>query len=219
MARDAVDHAARVAGLPVPSLRDRLAETARLAPGGPGPGLAPRRLRIGPARPETLAAERPSGARPFTLPCPISPPRSSGRSATKPPEPWVTSSAGGPALFLDARASLESAPRVAELMAAELGRDGSWQSEQVARFKTLAEASMMSAFERPSQEPYDPVRVAIHATSAGVITRARSSDAAAARMPRSRMGTMVPSPCQGPMPSQRTPAIRLAGRAARPTAV
>jgi len=43
------------------------------------------------------------------------------------------------ALFLDARACLEAAPRVAELMAAELGQDQAWQDEQLARFQKLAE--------------------------------------------------------------------------------
>ncbi len=42
------------------------------------------------------------------------------------------------ALFLDARAALEMAPRVAELMAAELGRDEGWQHSQVASFAELA---------------------------------------------------------------------------------
>jgi glycerol-3-phosphate dehydrogenase len=42
------------------------------------------------------------------------------------------------ALFLNANASIEAAPRVAQLMAGELGRDGRWQSEQVAHFRKLA---------------------------------------------------------------------------------
>jgi glycerol-3-phosphate dehydrogenase len=42
------------------------------------------------------------------------------------------------ALLLDARASMEAAPVVAELMAAELGRDDRWQAEQVAKYRTLA---------------------------------------------------------------------------------
>jgi glycerol-3-phosphate dehydrogenase len=43
------------------------------------------------------------------------------------------------ALFLDARAAIEAAPRVAALMAAELGRDDHWASEQIASFTVLAE--------------------------------------------------------------------------------
>lgn len=42
------------------------------------------------------------------------------------------------ALFLDASASMAMAPRVAELMAAELGRDETWQRRQVAGFRALA---------------------------------------------------------------------------------
>jgi len=42
------------------------------------------------------------------------------------------------ALFLDARASSEAAPRVARLLAAELGRDELWQEQQVAHFRALA---------------------------------------------------------------------------------
>jgi len=42
------------------------------------------------------------------------------------------------ALLLDARAALESAPKVAALMAAELDRDEAWQTAQVAEFTTLA---------------------------------------------------------------------------------
>jgi glycerol-3-phosphate dehydrogenase len=42
------------------------------------------------------------------------------------------------ALFLDTGASMAMAPRVAELMAAELGRDEAWQRQQVADFLALA---------------------------------------------------------------------------------
>jgi glycerol-3-phosphate dehydrogenase len=42
------------------------------------------------------------------------------------------------ALFLDARAAIEAAPRVAELMAGESGCDEAWQQWQVADFKELA---------------------------------------------------------------------------------
>jgi glycerol-3-phosphate dehydrogenase len=41
-------------------------------------------------------------------------------------------------LLLDAHASIEMAPRVAELMAGELGRDEAWRDEQVRAFQTLA---------------------------------------------------------------------------------
>jgi glycerol-3-phosphate dehydrogenase len=41
-------------------------------------------------------------------------------------------------LLLDARASIEAAPLVAELMAPELGRDAAWAQSQVEEFRTLA---------------------------------------------------------------------------------
>ncbi len=41
-------------------------------------------------------------------------------------------------LLLDAHAAMECAGPVAELMAAELGRDRSWQEQQVAEFRALA---------------------------------------------------------------------------------
>lgn len=42
------------------------------------------------------------------------------------------------ALFLNARAAMEMAPRVAELLAAELGRDPTWQRSQVEAFREVA---------------------------------------------------------------------------------
>ena len=42
------------------------------------------------------------------------------------------------ALFLDARASIEMAPRVAQLMARELRRDMEWERSQIAKFSDLA---------------------------------------------------------------------------------
>jgi glycerol-3-phosphate dehydrogenase len=42
------------------------------------------------------------------------------------------------ALFLDTRASIEIAPRVAEIMARELGRDAAWQQAQVTAYCELA---------------------------------------------------------------------------------
>ncbi|MFM7736929.1 MAG: glycerol-3-phosphate dehydrogenase/oxidase, partial [Alphaproteobacteria bacterium] len=43
------------------------------------------------------------------------------------------------ALLLDARATIEAAPRVASLLAAELGRDESWAASQADSFRALAE--------------------------------------------------------------------------------
>ena len=42
------------------------------------------------------------------------------------------------ALFLEARATMEMAPRVAELLARELHRDAAWQAAEVASFRKLA---------------------------------------------------------------------------------
>jgi glycerol-3-phosphate dehydrogenase len=42
------------------------------------------------------------------------------------------------ALFLDARASLEIAPKVADLLASELGRGEAWKADQIDRFRALA---------------------------------------------------------------------------------
>jgi glycerol-3-phosphate dehydrogenase len=42
------------------------------------------------------------------------------------------------ALLLDARAAIAIAPQVAKLMAAELGRDERWQSEQIGQFTSMA---------------------------------------------------------------------------------
>lgn len=41
-------------------------------------------------------------------------------------------------LLLDARASIEAAPRVAELLARELGRNADWRDAQVAEFESIA---------------------------------------------------------------------------------
>jgi glycerol-3-phosphate dehydrogenase len=41
-------------------------------------------------------------------------------------------------LFLNARAALRMAPRVAEMMARESGRDAEWQSRQLAAFGEVA---------------------------------------------------------------------------------
>ncbi|MFZ3174230.1 MAG: glycerol-3-phosphate dehydrogenase C-terminal domain-containing protein, partial [Thiobacillus sp.] len=42
------------------------------------------------------------------------------------------------ALLLDARASIEAAPRVASLLAGALGRDAAWQTHEVAAFTEFA---------------------------------------------------------------------------------
>jgi len=47
------------------------------------------------------------------------------------------------ALFLDARAAIEMAPRVAALMAQELGRDEAWQTAQIAAFEQTAQGFLL----------------------------------------------------------------------------
>ena len=42
------------------------------------------------------------------------------------------------ALFLDARAAIEIAPMVAEIMADELGKDGGWIASQIGQFNETA---------------------------------------------------------------------------------
>jgi glycerol-3-phosphate dehydrogenase len=44
------------------------------------------------------------------------------------------------ALFLDAEAAVAAAPRVAALLASELGRDAQWQAVQLEQFRRVAEA-------------------------------------------------------------------------------
>jgi glycerol-3-phosphate dehydrogenase len=47
------------------------------------------------------------------------------------------------ALFLNAQAALRMAPRVVELMARELGRDGAWQAAQLAAFSEVAKGYLL----------------------------------------------------------------------------
>ena len=49
------------------------------------------------------------------------------------------------ALILDARAALESAPRVAAIMAEELDKDGVWVNEQIRSFTQLAERHLLTS--------------------------------------------------------------------------
>jgi glycerol-3-phosphate dehydrogenase len=47
------------------------------------------------------------------------------------------------ALFLNARAAIAMAPRVAALMASELGRDAGWQAAQVKAFQQTARGFLL----------------------------------------------------------------------------
>jgi glycerol-3-phosphate dehydrogenase len=48
------------------------------------------------------------------------------------------------ALFLNARAAIEMAPRTAELLARELGRDAAWREAQVEAFRKVAAGYMVA---------------------------------------------------------------------------
>ena len=55
-------------------------------------------------------------------------------------------------LFLDARAALAAAPRVAALMAAELGYDETWQQQQLADFSRLAGNYLVTHFKKENNK-------------------------------------------------------------------
>ncbi len=56
-------------------------------------------------------------------------------------------------LLLDARASIEAAPRVAALLAEVLGRDAAWEEEQTAAYRALAQGYLLQSAERPLASP------------------------------------------------------------------
>ena len=47
------------------------------------------------------------------------------------------------ALFLNARAAIQMAPRVAQILAKELGRDQKWQENQIQLFEELAKGYLV----------------------------------------------------------------------------
>jgi len=49
------------------------------------------------------------------------------------------------ALYLDARASKEMAPKVAHIMAQELGKDEAWEKTQVEEFTGLANGYILES--------------------------------------------------------------------------
>ncbi|MEO8794217.1 MAG: glycerol-3-phosphate dehydrogenase/oxidase [Daejeonella sp.] len=57
------------------------------------------------------------------------------------------------ALFLDANASIDMAPRVAEIMAAELNYDSAWQSGQVKQFEDLAKHYCLTPYRSEKSFP------------------------------------------------------------------
>lgn len=56
-------------------------------------------------------------------------------------------------LFHDARAAIEVAPAVAEILANELGRDGEWRRDQVDRFTKLARGYLIGSDVEKSVQP------------------------------------------------------------------
>jgi glycerol-3-phosphate dehydrogenase len=140
MARDAVDHAARVGKLPGrPSATASLRLHGwRLSTDGQPPHLA----LYGSDLPglNELIRERPDLGAPLHSALPYIAAEvvwAARHEAARTVEDVLARRTR--ALFLDARASHEAAPRVAALLAGELGRDEAWQAGQVARFKTLSE--------------------------------------------------------------------------------
>lgn len=123
MGEDAVDEVARIAGLD-----ERPCRTAELPLHGPDdPELA------------QLAAERPGWDEPLHLSLPYhvcDVVHAARHEMARTVEDVLARRTR--ALLLDARASEEVAPAVAALLAAELGRDETWQREQVAGYGELA---------------------------------------------------------------------------------
>jgi len=54
-------------------------------------------------------------------------------------------------LLLDARASIEAAPRAATLLARELGRDAAWCAAESARFRALAGEYLLPGSQPPAR--------------------------------------------------------------------
>ncbi|MCP4749621.1 MAG: FAD-dependent oxidoreductase, partial [Proteobacteria bacterium] len=48
------------------------------------------------------------------------------------------------ALLLDAKASIEAAPKVADVMAKQLGKNRSWKKSQVDKYRKLAEKYLIA---------------------------------------------------------------------------
>jgi glycerol-3-phosphate dehydrogenase len=123
MGEDAIDEVARVAGLD-----ERPSRTAELPLHDSD---VPELIR--------LAAERPGWAEPLHLDLPYrvcDVVHAARHEMARTVEDVLARRTR--ALLLDARASEEAAPAVAALLAAELGRDESWQREQVAAYRELA---------------------------------------------------------------------------------
>jgi glycerol-3-phosphate dehydrogenase len=140
MGRDAVDHAARVGGLPG---RPCATASLKLHGWGQSQDLNHSHLRVygsDLANLQNLLGTNPEWSEPIHPALPYL----GGEAiwairheAARSIEDVLTRRTRS--LFLDASASLKAAPRVAALAAQELKRDQAWQDDQVARFQRLAE--------------------------------------------------------------------------------
>jgi glycerol-3-phosphate dehydrogenase len=146
MAIDAVDHAARVGGL-----GDRPSTTDRLRLHGwsnePVDGDAPLAIYGSEtSQLQAMCSERPEWDRRLHLSLPYRAGEvvwAARHEAARSVEDVLARRTR--ALFLDARASMEAAPAVAALLAAELARDQAWQDRQVGRFRELADGYLVPA--------------------------------------------------------------------------
>ena len=144
MAKDAVDHAARVAGLP-----GRPCETAALKLHGWNQHIdkmTSHGAYHGADLPAVLelSREHPDWSEPLHPSLPYTPADvvwGARHEAARTVEDVLCRRTR--VLFLDARVAMEMAPRVAGLLAAELGRDPAWQSEQIEQFRSLASSYML----------------------------------------------------------------------------
>jgi glycerol-3-phosphate dehydrogenase len=144
MARDAVDHAARVGGLPT---RPCATDALRLHGWQDAKSIDDQHLAgYGSDRDELrdLISMDPDWSRPLhsALPYLLGEVAWAVRhEAARTVEDVLARRTR--ALFLDARASIDAAPAVAKLMVRELGRDQVWEAEQVRRFRSLAEGYLV----------------------------------------------------------------------------
>jgi glycerol-3-phosphate dehydrogenase len=64
------------------------------------------------------------------------------------------------ALFLNARAAIAMAPRVADLLARELGRDRAWRDAQIAAFHEVAKGYLITPAGPLRRGPAPPPAIA-----------------------------------------------------------
>jgi len=146
MAQDAVDHAAVLAGLPE---RPSTTESLRLHGWDDGSETSPGRDSLAVYGAEAAAIDALRRASP-PLAAPLHPrlPYIEAEVVWAAREEMARTvedvlARRTRALLLDARASMEAAPRVAELLAAELGRDAGWRDLEVRRYRTLAQGYLV----------------------------------------------------------------------------